>query len=677
MARFTEAPKQVVSALDSGGADAARALSAELSKFSQKAGDARREVVSKESFDAGLAAGLEGAEPVRGSDLASEAFNKGLTQSFLSGVDNDSRQEIARIASEHPADPIKFSALVESYREGTVSSLPEQMQTQAALNLDNQINRAFVQVQGNAIQAQKNELLSELQNNTDAAMEEAGALARMGDDFSATEEFEKGAATIDAMDIPASKKAEMKKAYKLEQTEQTYKGVNDRIYEDKGIKGVNQWLTKNESKPRNGASADEWDAITDAIQADANRKESRKNALKAASKTDLRNRLKQYEISKSLGWKVNRSDEIELTRAISGHSDLVDRKKIVDKTATFSVLSQETRQEMLSEMQTGQLDDVNMRVSLEKANQEVNKLAQKDGYSLGVNQGLIDAVPLDLGNPESVAARVEQIQMLEEHYGASISPLMDSEATQLVAGLETMTPQDKVQLALTFQDTPGVWGQLDSKNAGAFAMAGATGDQMVMSEVFKGEELIKNKLVKNLSPNDYLAEFDDLVEGVYEPSDRRALLDSALKYYASTSASAIDGVFDSGDFQNAVQAVSGGIGNVNGFKIELPRGVDEDTFDDFIDELQPETIEAMGGIANFTNEDAVDAIQAGRIRSVGNNEYIIETGGGGFFTDKAVTTLFGANGEPFIFSYKPDEAAKNNAIATERAFQTRREIRNR
>lgn len=674
MARFTEQVAQSSVSLDTTGADAARQLASTLSAFSDRIGQERRQLVAKESMQQGIKAGLEKQSPVSGNTVAAEAFNQGLFQSYLAGVDNENRLAISELAEKYPDDPAKFSLMVEKYRSGALSALPEEMQTQAALNLDDQINRAAIQVQGNSIARQRNEILQDLQNNTNLNMDESGSLARMGDDAGSKIEFEKGLASIDAMDILASKKAEMKKAYKVEVTEQKYKGVNDRLYEEGGIKAVNGWLTKNEGKPRNGTSADEWDAITDAIQADANRKESRKNATKAASKTDIKNMLKQYETAKSLGWDVNRKDELQLISAISGFPDLVAKKKVIDKTATFSVMSSADRAAILDEANTGRLGDVEMRVSLGKANKQINKLAQEDGYSLGVNQGLIEAAPLELGNPESMAIRMDQVQGLEQHYGVPISPLMDSEAGALVESLPNMTPSEKVQLAMTFQDTPAVWGQLDKKNAGAFAMAGSTGDVQVMTDVFKGEELIANKLVKNLSPNDYLAEFEEMVEGIYGPHDRRALLDSVLKHYAATSANAVTGIYDAGDFENSLQAVSGGIAKINGFKIELPRGIDDDAFEDYVDNLQPDTIEALGGIANFTNEEAILAIQAGRIRNIGNNQYVIETGGGGFFTEKAVTTLFGRNGEPFIFSYNEDQAALNNAIAEEKAQQRADEI---
>jgi hypothetical protein len=76
----------------------------------------------------------------------------------------------------------------------------------------------------------------------------------------------------------------------------------------------------------------------------------------------------------------------------------------------------------------------------------------------------------------------------------------------------------------------------------------------------------------------------------------------------------------------------------------------------------------MGGIANYTDAEAAEAIKQGRVRSIGSNEYVVETNGG---------TLFNNDGEPFIFSYTLDAAAANNALAVSRSlnFNARRDNR--
>ena len=94
--------------------------------------------------------------------------------------------------------------------------------------------------------------------------------------------------------------------------------------------------------------------------------------------------------------------------------------------------------------------------------------------------------------------------------------------------------------------------------------------------------------------------------------------------------------------------------------------MDEDSFDEFIDTLQPETIADMGGIANYSDDEAVEAIKQGRVRRIGANQYMVVTNGG---------TLFGTDGKPFIFSYSLDAATANIAVAASKSLKLRRELR--
>jgi len=82
--------------------------------------------------------------------------------------------------------------------------------------------------------------------------------------------------------------------------------------------------------------------------------------------------------------------------------------------------------------------------------------------------------------------------------------------------------------------------------------------------------------------------------------------------------------------------------------------------------MQPEFIADAGGIANYSDSEAVEAIKQGRVRSIGANQYMVETDGG---------VLFDNNGNPFIFSYSLDAATANIAISASRSLKARRELR--
>jgi hypothetical protein len=229
--------------------------------------------------------------------------------------------------------------------------------------------------------------------------------------------------------------------------------------------------------------------------------------------------------------------------------------------------------------------------------------------------------------------------------------LSDIEANSLSRNIEAMTVAEKVQLANTLNEAPAVWAQISPKNQQAFSMAGATGDNVLMATVFQGQELLKNKLVTAAKPSEYLSVSEDFLGDVYGVQDKTSILEAAKAHYASTAGN-VD-VFDIDAWENSLSAVTGGIGEVNGNKIELPRGVDEDTFEDFIDEFSGLQVEALGGVLGFTDNQAANVIQNGKIKSVGANKYIVMA--------NESQALFKADGEPLIIEYTQEQQAQQEA----------------
>jgi hypothetical protein len=277
-------------------------------------------------------------------------------------------------------------------------------------------------------------------------------------------------------------------------------------------------------------------------------------------------------------------------------------------------------------------------------------MASEDGYSLAVKQGLIDELPLDLGDPEVLAARVDQASALTDHYQVDVSPLTDNEVQAMADGLPTMTADEKMTLASTLSPAPSVWKQIAGKNAGAFAMAGATGDPAVMKGIFKGAELIATKQVKSPASKDFSVIANDylgIAGEVYGVNDRKDVLAAALSHYAFTSSDKQE--FNEDEFEASLEAVTGGIANVNGRKLELPRGVDADDFDDFIDEMQPETVELLGGL-KYWGGDSSKKIQDAEIVSEGDGTYSVMIDGLSQLNNK---------GEPFTFKYTEELKLQN------------------
>lgn len=321
---------------------------------------------------------------------------------------------------------------------------------------------------------------------------------------------------------------------------------------------------------------------------------------------------------------------------------------VARNAAKFATLPRSVRDGLPATL-TG-VHNAEQRVALEAANEAIERELDNDGYSFAVEQRVIEEAPIDINDPSSIQGRLDQMDYLKSHYGRDISPLTTGEADQLVQALPLMGPQSKTQLALTFGSSQAIWAQLDKQNAGLFAMTGAIGDPKVMENVFKGQQLQADKLVASVSSKDYLPAFNDHVDDIYVGSDRKQMLEASLAYYHATTK---EESFDSNDFEEAIDAVSGGIGKINGFKLELPRGVVEDDFEDFIDDMTPETIRQFGGVWSMTDEQAVETIKDAHVISEGSNRYRVLKDG---------AQLMGENGEPFVFSFDQDAFNRDKLI---------------
>ncbi|MHA2046289.1 MAG: hypothetical protein ACW99G_15990 [Candidatus Thorarchaeota archaeon] len=580
-------------------------------------------------------------------------------------MENDVREGINTISAENAGNLIGFNDAINAYAKNTLDNVDPSIRAQVELSIDAKVSNNRPRIA--AAEAKEMERIANDENElaADGGRIDAVDAAYEGNGEAAAHAMAIATDSItQRTDIDSKAKKDAIRQLHTEVKEAQLSKSIDTVYESDGGDAATSMVDK--LKKPAGMELSTWESFISSQRANVNRKDARKKAQEALDLKAGREQLKQYGTAKSLGFPVDATEEARLNNLISG-TDLEKVKSVIDDTAQFSVMSAADRGAVLSSAETGKLDDVDTFASMVKAEQQINKMALEDGYTLGVKQGIVDQTPFDMNDPDTFNTRVEQSNILSEHYGVDVSPLSDSEVIGISASIAEMTPDEKIALATTFQSSPAIWGQLDKKNAGQFAMAGATGDTSVMTAVFKGQELLKAKLVKPLKQDDYLASFNDYVEGVYGTQDRRSVLDAVLSHYASTSSGALIGSVNASDFEASIDAVTGGISKINGYNVELPRGVDADDFDDFINDLQPETIAGMGGVANYSNDEAVEAIQQGRIRGiVGANQYIVVTNGG---------TLFGVDGRPFIFSYSLDAASTNSALSSSRNFNNRKELR--
>lgn len=265
--------------------------------------------------------------------------------------------------------------------------------------------------------------------------------------------------------------------------------------------------------------------------------------------------------------------------------------------------------------------------------------AEKDPLSLGAELGLIELNPISEGDDvtEAIRQRVDAAELMADHFGVTPKYLTAAEAAQTVNQIKQLNPLEKANLALGMNEMPpGVFSQIAENNEPTFAMVSAIGDLNIGLAVFEGEALIRDNLVQMPNREELRTVFNETVGDVYGERDRQAVLAAAKGYYAYAATDRND--FDEDEFKQAIQTVTGGITEINGSKVQLPRDVDADTFEDFVNRFTPEMVKKFGGVQNLTNEEAAEAIQDLQLESDADGVY---------FVLQAGAPLMNKQGEPF------------------------------
>lgn len=637
-------------AADTSSADRTRALAGLVGQ----GGDLAYQIGVKQKTKKGVEAGLEEGRLAASEGRAVEtkdstfsvygqAFDDAAKGSYVSSVGLSSKEKIGQFAIDHADDPDAFAKVSDEHRKGILQNAPPEMQDQINEFISSRIDSVGAKVRSDYA----DKVIKESNETMDVAISELSAesatLARSGDHVGATASLNQANAMIDQSvksgGMTSKQGVEKKRLNRVEVAQQRTNFKLDTIAEKEGIKEAYLAIEEMRNDIPKGTTPDEWDSYIASAQTNLGRKSSRLSALKEIESEEAKEAIKQYKSAVALGFEVDPTE----TARVYGLATTKEQKEElqrIDRVALFSTQSASDRDTIISSKDTGKLIDVADYSAMIAADEELQAEAEKDGYALGVKQGLIEDIPFDATDPESYAMKVEQSKFLSKHFGVSIGPFNDTEASALALSIDGMDSKEKTQLALTLSQSPDVWGQLASKNQAQFAMAGAIGDTDVMQTIFKGQDILDvGNLALKLPRADYLPVFNDLVGDVYGTENKSAMLKSALAYYAATGNQE---EFDEDDFTAAIESVSGGIGEINDFKVELPRGVREDDFEDFIDNFSVDYIAAMGGVSGYTPEQAVELIQDGRVKSVGANQYHVINGN---------TKLMNAKGTPFTLSY--------------------------
>ena len=604
--------------------------------------------------------------------IEGQAYDAAMKSAYLSQVSTDAKEQIERIRAQYPNDVQAFRKNAGKYGQGLIDGVGEEFQDYISATVNNYVTNAETRVFEDEIFKNRELAKESVNTRLDGLTREVEEVSRSGDRVQAETrllEFETlldSQVAIDAIDLDVAEEQKRIARNKLESGL-----LKAELQPD--IESANH--TEAYKKLRDfdrpaSFTPGEWESFKATAAAEIGRDQSIYNASKKVADQNAQKALQNFNAAISLGYDIPPEEIAKIEQQVAG-TPLEKEFESTQRLAQFSLMPSSQRQKVLSEANTGILENASEHQKLLVTEQNIQKELAKDPLAFGQRQKIVDLDTFDPFSPESLTSRLSQAEIASTHYGIPVAPITDTEAQALSDQITKMTVPEKIALAETLQQAPEIWGTIAGKNQNVFAQAGAIGDRDIMQRVFEGQEAIALKTVQSPSAKDYLSPFEDYVGNVYGLEDKAATRDAALAYYAATQTPGLD--FDKDLFIDSIEAVTGGIAKVNGFKTQLPRGIDDNQFNEFIDAIDQQFIDENGGLGfidpvtgtrnpypeTYINE----VIKNSEVTNKNNSEYL--------FTNGSSVFVRMDNGQPFTFSYDVNVVARQKADKATRRRESR------
>lgn len=368
------------------------------------------------------------------------------------------------------------------------------------------------------------------------------------------------------------------------------------------------------------------------------------------------------------------NDPVSATGALSQAA--IDANKSVLSGKSYKEVYDNVAASFIPGTTAAQFDQIEY---LEKMGEEKAKAIKDDPITAYTKDGRMQAYELD--SPEAFMTRARDAVAAASYYTiptTGMKPFTSQEADAISKNLREgdadQTLQIMAQVYNMDKAVPGMakaamaqLGEKDTAYGHAASLAVDIGDAATASAIIKGQKIIqadssaKALFADTNAPlvsNSYYNVVGDALEGV-DPAMRAAVLDAAKAHYAYSHAGKSETALDEDAFEASVTKVLGStIGDINGNKTLLPPGLDEDTFNDGIDNMSDTDLIAMSvdKAAPMDVEGspitAQDIANEGRFVSIGGGYYRIEMADGGIVSTGQPEPGNANNVRWFIF--KPD-----------------------
>ena len=575
-------------------------------------------------------------------------YERLVTAADLSDRDISGRQSIYDLSITYKDNPSEFALQAETFRKATVTAAPFEIQAQLNSTLSADIFRYQNTISSTVKKEEEKRSINSLRSNLNLSIDSYLMTVQQGQNIEQDLETIYARMNVLSIDDPTFDLAKQKRL------------LNNSIYNNTALYNLNSNIGENNfkagykfieafqnKKHPAGYSPDDMRTFTVKAQADIERQKSRLAAEKTVVDKQNKEDVKNYITAVELGMPVDPETRQRINDIVAG-TELEEPVKLVEEAAAFPFLPLNERQQILNTAELTGIEGADRYKTLLNANSKINEAVEKDAMSFAYTQDFIpkeDQVGLNISaiisgaDKEFFAKRTAQASAITTHTGYPASPLTLNEVKDLSTAIDELTPAEKTNLSLAIGSESTLWGQLSNEtNQGVFAQMAALGNPNVMEAVFTGQELEsqpKSAFTK-ITPKDYTNDFNAIVGNIYGPNDASDVLQSAIYHYYSAN----KGGYDPDKFERSVQAVTGGIGETRGYKVELMPQVTANDLDIYFASLTLENLEAMGA---DSHPNLADALENGRIVSVGLGQYNLFRTDGKPITNKGDPITFEVN----------------------------------
>jgi len=583
------------------------------------------------------------AEVNQDISIYGDQYNRTLESLHKKRIAIDTSNNFKDLYETEKENPAKFQAMTEAYYEGSMKTIPDHMK--AEFSIEYEANKAHYSglVSKNAINKRKEEdrlltqeIFNDAVNKTTQAMRDHNqtlALHEMTKGINALEDsYQNGNISLEERDKG------IQKIY-FDSSKANFKGVNDGYIERGDFNGAQEAIDTFRNTKIEGFSDKQRESLADEMQADLNRAG---NMVKTSSATSQR---VDNSKAKELIYLQENGQDVEIDRleeALNSNisepvrEDLANAINDYNQMLLFNSKGLEDQIAMIDEIDKRKnktKDDFRLQVKMSKAFERSRKDIEKDGLTYSLGKAFDEPIdPVDFTDSVSIDRRINQVNKASTFTGRQQPFFTKGELDSMKASLPTMTPSQKADLSSSINQLPeNIKGATFSRLGGVFAVAGTHINPNVSTQIFSGEEILKNKMVKTskdvrISINTNIKE----ALGVASNKNRADITNSIeawMAYEADRTGVDIEDVSE----DDAIEAVIGEkyvSGDFNPFvankEVFAPYpGVSED---DFLEWKEGLTREDFGGTYETMRLKEADILKNGDFVYAGSGKYQIKVG---------------------------------------------------